>query len=59
MHKRILGSLLLLLALSLNGLAQIGETAPKIEADELINTKLKSTADLKGKLVLVEFFAHW
>ncbi|MFT7617882.1 MAG: hypothetical protein ACI97A_001521 [Planctomycetota bacterium] len=34
----------------------IGDTMPKIPTEELINTKFKSPADLKGKLVLVEFF---
>lgn len=58
-RKSLFGCLLLVLALSLNGFAQVGEKAAKIEADELINTKYKSVDDLKGKLVLIEFFAYW
>lgn len=38
---------------------ELGAKAPKIPTEELINTKFKSPADLKGKLMLVEFFAFW
>ncbi len=59
LRKTLLGTTLLVLALSLNGLAQIGEKAPQVDADEIINGNYKKTSELKGKLVLVEFFAHW
>ena len=37
----------------------VGDKAPEIKADKLLNTKLSSTKDLKGSLVLLDFFAHW
>lgn len=58
-RKALMGAVLLVLTLSLTGLAQVGEKAPKIEAGELLNTTYKKTDELKGKLVLVEFFAYW
>ncbi|MBI4879886.1 MAG: hypothetical protein HY812_09550 [Planctomycetes bacterium] len=37
----------------------VGDSAPAVSAEKLLNTKLKSLDDLKGKLVLFEYFAWW
>ena len=54
-------TLSLVLGLAAAGLGQIkvGDQGPSIEAKELINTKAKSYRDFRGKLLLVEYFAHW
>ena len=62
MKNKIALTLALLLAFAASGVAQelqIGDKFPKIPTEEMTNTKYKAAADLKGKLVLVEFFAHW
>ena len=55
--------LILLLGWLLTGVmpaqVAIGEKAPIPEADEIFNGKIKRLSDLKGRLVLYEFFAHW
>ena len=38
---------------------EVGDPALKIEAKSLANTKIKSLASLRGRLVLYEFFAYW
>ena len=39
--------------------ASVGDPAPKIEAKKWWNGKETSLAKLKGKAVLVEFWASW
>lgn len=38
---------------------QVGDKMPKIPTEEIINSKLTKAQDFKGKLLMVEFFAHW
>jgi hypothetical protein len=47
------------LSASAFGQVAVGDMAPEVDAKELINTKAKSMKDFKGKLVLLEYFAHW
>ena len=54
--------LVILLALvASTGSAQldVGDKAPEIKVSEFGNTKIKSLSELKGRLILYEFFAHW
>lgn len=37
----------------------VGVAAPAIEGSEFLGTAKTSLADLKGKVVLIDFFAHW
>lgn len=50
-----------LCALSTNSLAEVkvGDKAAPIKVDKLANTKFKNLKELKGSLVLYEYFAHW
>jgi hypothetical protein len=38
---------------------KIGDKAPPIKADSIINGKLKSLSELRGRLVLYDYFQHW
>jgi len=38
---------------------EVGDQALKVEAKSLANTKIKSLASLRGRLVLYEYFAYW
>ena len=61
-RNKTLLTLVLLACLGAPSLAQtvgVGDKMPKIQTEELVNTKLKSVSDFKGKLLLVEFFAYW
>ena len=55
----IFALLLAMTAMSFAQGLQVGDKFPKIPTEELINTKMKAAKDFKGKLLLVEFFAHW
>ncbi|MAE65674.1 MAG: hypothetical protein CMJ18_15505 [Phycisphaeraceae bacterium] len=37
----------------------IGAPAPKVEARHLVNTKIRSLDELRGRVILYEFFATW
>ncbi len=58
---------LVILAIVVAGLAtpaafgqlKVGDKAPSIKAKELLNTKIKSLDELKGRVILLEYFAHW
>jgi len=58
---RIIGVSALLSALAggANAEVKVGDKAAPIKVDKLANTKFKSLKDLKGSLVLYEYFAHW
>jgi hypothetical protein len=58
---RIAAAGAVLCALSANALAEIkvGDKAPVIKAEKLANTKFKSLKEIKGSLVLYDYFAHW
>jgi uncharacterized lipoprotein YajG len=38
---------------------KVGDKAPVIKADSILHPKMKSLAEVKGKLVLYEYFAYW
>jgi len=61
MSRRSVLSLIALAALSpaAAGDLKVGDGAPEIEAEKLLNTEVKSLKELKGKLVLYEYFAWW
>ncbi len=48
-----------LTATSFSQTLDVGDKMPKIPTEEIINSKLTSMRDFKGKLLLVEFFAYW
>ncbi len=37
----------------------VGDSAPSIDVQKLLNTKIASLDEVKGKLVLYEYFAFW
>lgn len=37
----------------------VGDKAVPIQAEKIVNTKFKSLKELKGSLILYEYFAHW
>lgn len=37
----------------------VGDSAPSIGAKKLSNTKFRSLDQLKGRLILLEYYAHW
>ena len=49
----------LLAASAALGQVKVGDKAPPIKAKELLNAKIKSLDELKGRLILVEYFAYW
>ena len=53
---RCLGVLLLLAAVAT---AQVGSPLPKPDLSGFTQTGAKRWEDLSGRLVLIEFFAHW
>ncbi len=64
MRKTITAALVLLFLFGQNLIAfaapNVGDTAPEITAREWLNTKdTVSLANLKGKIVVVEFWATW
>ena len=38
---------------------EVGDQALKVEAKHLANTKIKSLASLRGRLILYKYFAYW
>ena len=54
-----LAAALVVAALSADAQIEVGDPAVKLEAKSLANTKIKSLASLRGRLVLYEFFAYW
>lgn len=58
-HLAAIGTLAVALASSATAEVAVGDPAVKIEADKLVNTKFKSLKDLKGSLILYEYFAYW
>ena len=38
---------------------KIGDKFPAIKVDSILHPKLKSLAEVKGRLVLYEYFQHW
>ncbi len=61
MHRSTVLAVLALAALSSDAAGDlgVGDTAPAVSAEKLLNTKVKNLDDLKGKLVLYEYFAWW
>ena len=62
MKPRTLQAVALLTALAFGGLqaqVELGSKAPVPEADRILKGSVKSLGELKGRLVVYEFFAHW
>ena len=62
MTKRLItGVILALLLLGAPLVAQVavGQKAPTIDADEILDSGVKSLSELDGRLILYEFFAYW
>ena len=38
---------------------KVGDKAPAIKINKVLDPKFKSMAELKGRLVLYEYFQHW
>lgn len=53
------GAVLCALSTSASAEVKVGDKAAPVKVDKLANTKFKSLKDLKGSLVLYEYFAHW
>lgn len=53
------GALLCALGSAATAEVAVGDKAVAIQAEKIVNTKLKSLKELKGSLVLYEYFAHW
>jgi len=50
---------LLLLSGAASAAVAVGDEAPAVKADEILDPSIKSLKDLEGRLILYEFFAHW
>jgi thiol-disulfide isomerase/thioredoxin len=57
--KKITILLVTLLSISLNSFAILGQKAPEIQASTWINSDKISINDLKGKVVVIDFFQLW
>ena len=38
---------------------KVGDKMPALDVDTIGNSKLKSLAELRGRLILYEYFQHW
>jgi hypothetical protein len=38
---------------------KVGDKMPALEVDTIGNSKLKSLAELRGRVILYEYFQHW
>lgn len=58
---RILATVLLLVGLAPAAAAQvwIGADAPEVEAKQWFNTEPVSISELKGQVIMLEFWATW
>jgi hypothetical protein len=54
-----LAAALVCATLTVGAQIEVGSPALKIEAKSLANTKIKSLASLRGRLILYDFFAYW
>ncbi len=59
--KRLLGlgAVACVLAVGAHAEVKVGDKAAEIKADKILNSKLKSLKEVRGSLVLYEYFAYW
>mgnify|MGYP006279453315 CR=1 FL=1 len=59
MKKLIVAALIAAMATTAFANVQVGDIAPEISAESWLNTEPLSLADLRGEIVVVEFWATW
>jgi hypothetical protein len=56
-HSPLLAAALALTAWTVP--AQVGQPLPAVELTSFTGTEATAIDDFKGRLILIEFFAHW
>lgn len=59
MYRKPVTVLALALALAAGAAGQVGSPMPPADIQDFAGVEATSIEDFKGRLLLIEFFAHW